>query len=393
MLLRRIFRSVKKRMKKVVKKPKEAAVSTTTTTCTSSTTTTTSSSSVTTHKASSHPKRTSVAPLPSSSSPSSSNNNVFRSHSDLLLLKKSNGSAFHPPSSAKTRSAGAFPTTPSNTNARPLPPLSSAKPNKYAASSSTSSFYQSPSSAFSSVLAPPPTDTKPYHKINHNHSYSTATTATTTSTTTDSIHHPRKPRKQVCFGYIMEHRYVKPPTRTKAQRKALWYSSKEIKAMRVEICVQRKKQKKHLVNKEEKAKHERRRDFVRSFLYFCNDLGVSDPRALAVFAATNSLNDRQRALVLARSDAHDACRIYHDFIMSPDGAEAAAARFFFGQPSPSSQRSLVSPSNLHQSKQGVSIAPPRRERLPPKSLESRHLQTRPSVVTAHKVLTFQCAFL
>lgn len=160
---------------------------------------------------------------------------------------------------------------------------------------------------------------------------------------------PKSPEKtkRVRFGKVITRTY-RQRTPTKAERKALWYSGREIRDMRTEICALNMSaaamdphKRSQLAQAYESSdtwrglehvrdgsllkKVEHRRNFVQAFLYFSQELGVSDPSALAVFSSTNSKNDRLRAIELAKQDAMDACQIYYSFLTQENASREAQA--------------------------------------------------------------------
>ena len=130
---------------------------------------------------------------------------------------------------------------------------------------------------------------------------------------------------------------------SKSDRKKLWYSRKEIRSTRAHICAlnmatgaaaPRTGRSHALVRSFEATetwrglehvregglllKSDRRSRFVKSFLFFHKDLGVTDAIALGVFAANKSQEDRQKALALGTQDALEACQIYYAFMTDPN---------------------------------------------------------------------------
>ena len=176
-----------------------------------------------------------------------------------------------------------------------------------------------------------------------NHHQSTFTATVTTTVT-----------KRVRFGGVHERVITqKPPS--KSERKNLWYTAKEIRTIRTEICALNMscggsaaaagrappahlseaafdeigntwRGLEHVRQGALMLKLEHRRNFVQAFLYFSHELGVRDPGALSVFSSTNSKVDRQRAVQLATQDAMEACKIYYAFLKSEKLLQQERAR-------------------------------------------------------------------
>lgn len=153
---------------------------------------------------------------------------------------------------------------------------------------------------------------------------------------------PNSSGKQVRFGKIHKRTYQER-TKSKSERKNLWYSGRDIRDMRTEICALNMSvaamapDKRSLLIEAYESKEswrglehvkdgtliqkvEHRRDFSQAFLYFSKELGISDPEALAVFSATNSKEDRARAVELAKQDATEACQIYYSLLTLIDSS-------------------------------------------------------------------------
>jgi hypothetical protein len=113
-----------------------------------------------------------------------------------------------------------------------------------------------------------------------------------------------------------------------ADKKAIWYCGQDYKAMNKEIHRSLRKELyygfdpndrerswrglEHIWEGVPKVKLERRRNFVRSFLYLHKAQGVCDPDKLGAIAAAHSSTDQLRAQQFADYDAYEASCVYNE---------------------------------------------------------------------------------
>lgn len=159
---------------------------------------------------------------------------------------------------------------------------------------------------------------------------------------------PEPRARKIRFGTIHKRTYFHPKP-SREEKGALWYSRREIKDMRTaifalnmscasldprgraglaEVYAQSDSWRglEHVREGSLLRKVQHRKDFVKAFLYFSRELGVSNPNALAVFSSTNSKVDGAKAAEFAKQDALEACRIYYEFLtLEQHTPEAKAA--------------------------------------------------------------------
>lgn len=133
-------------------------------------------------------------------------------------------------------------------------------------------------------------------------------------------------RRRVRFGKVSAK--VFHQTLTRSDKKTIWYTGSDYKAMNKEVQYNLKYELyygfdpndterswrglEHIREGIPNVKLERRRNFVRSFLHFHKTVGIKDPNELGALAASHSNEDQVRAQYFAEYDAYEASRVYYE---------------------------------------------------------------------------------
>ena len=137
----------------------------------------------------------------------------------------------------------------------------------------------------------------------------------------------KKTKRRIRFGRV--HAKVYHQKLTKSDKKTMWYSGNDYKAMNKEVRHNLKcelyygydpnnterscwRGLEHIREGVPNIKLERRRCFVRSFLHAYKTMGVTDPDKLGAMISAESEVDRIRAQQFANYDAYEASCVYYE---------------------------------------------------------------------------------
>ena len=136
----------------------------------------------------------------------------------------------------------------------------------------------------------------------------------------------KKTQRRIRFGRV--HAKVFHQKLTKSDKKTMWYSGSDYKAMNREVRHNLKHELyygfdpnnterswrglEHIREGVPNIKLERRRSFVRSFLHAYKTVGVNDPDKLGAMISAESKVDRIRAQHFANYDAYEASCVYYE---------------------------------------------------------------------------------
>lgn len=136
----------------------------------------------------------------------------------------------------------------------------------------------------------------------------------------------KKTQRRIRFGRVQAK--VFHQKLTKSDKKTMWYTGSDYKAMNKEVRHNLKcelyygfdpsnterswRGLEHIREGVPNIKLERRRNFVRSFLHAYKTLGVDDPDELGAMVSAESKVDRIRAQQFANYDAYEASCVYYE---------------------------------------------------------------------------------